>query len=117
MVPCHTPAGDKSLAACIVPTSGVCALTESGKDSLIVQCRRYLRERLPQYMVPARWSRYDGLPKNQNGKTDRANLKQAFETLERAHGSAPARTNGAGHAPERPRSRRTRVATHAGEIN
>jgi hypothetical protein len=67
-------------------------------------------------MIPARWSRYDELPKNQNGKTDRAALKQAFEALERAHGSPPARTNGAGHAAP-PRPHRTRVTTIAGEVN
>ena len=80
------------------------------------QLRTLLCERLPQYMIPVRWSRYDELPKNQNGKTDRANLKLKFETLEQAHGSATTRANG-GAETRQPRQRRVGVATHVGEVN
>jgi len=33
---------------------------------------------VPGYMLPARWMRYDVLPKNDNGKIDRPQLKNAF---------------------------------------
>jgi amino acid adenylation domain-containing protein len=112
--------------------SAVVAIESGGFEGTLICCayapapdtdlptkrlRTLLCERLPQYMIPTRWSRYDVLPKNQNGKTDRANIKQAFEALEHAQGSVPARTNGAGHAKQRPRPRRARVTTLAGEVN
>jgi amino acid adenylation domain-containing protein len=47
-----------------------------------------LRERLaalvPGYMLPARWARYDSLPKNGNGKIDRPRLRSAFLTTANA---------------------------------
>jgi acyl-coenzyme A synthetase/AMP-(fatty) acid ligase len=33
---------------------------------------------LPGYMLPARWMRYDVLPKNDSGKIDRPRLKEGF---------------------------------------
>lgn len=44
--------------------------------------RRGLAERLPGYMLPARWMRYDVLPKNDNGKIDRPRLKEGFVIAE-----------------------------------
>src|SRR5712692_6491261 len=40
--------------------------------------RKGLAALLPGYMLPARWMRYDALPKNANGKIDRPGLKNAF---------------------------------------
>ncbi|HEU4702446.1 MAG TPA: amino acid adenylation domain-containing protein [Conexibacter sp.] len=40
--------------------------------------RRALSAVLPTYMMPARWLSLDGLPKNQNGKTDRPLLRELF---------------------------------------
>jgi amino acid adenylation domain-containing protein len=37
-----------------------------------------LREVLPSYMIPSRWMTFDALPKNVNGKIDRAGLKTTF---------------------------------------
>lgn len=46
---------------------------------------RHLSTALPAYMLPTRWIRLDSLPKNQNGKIDRRQLKELFD-------------QGAGHA-------------------
>ncbi len=40
--------------------------------------RKDLAGLVPGYMLPARWMRYDVLPKNDNGKIDRPRLKNAF---------------------------------------
>jgi amino acid adenylation domain-containing protein len=40
--------------------------------------RKDLAALVPGYMLPARWIRYDVLPKNDNGKIDRPQLKKAF---------------------------------------
>lgn len=37
-----------------------------------------LRKVLPAYMIPTRWECFDHLPKNVNGKIDRAHLKEFF---------------------------------------
>jgi len=37
-----------------------------------------LREVVPTYMIPTRWQVFDQLPKNVNGKIDRASLKEFF---------------------------------------
>src|SRR5437762_5111503 len=44
--------------------------------------RRSLSGLVPGYMLPARWVRYDALPKNNNGKIDRPRLKNAFLAAE-----------------------------------
>lgn len=41
--------------------------------------RRALGERLPPYMLPARWLALDQFPRNANGKIDRVKLKEAFQ--------------------------------------
>jgi amino acid adenylation domain-containing protein len=40
--------------------------------------RRALTEALPSYMLPARWQRFQQLPKNVSGKIDRRLLKEQF---------------------------------------
>ncbi len=44
--------------------------------------RAALARLIPGYMIPARWRRYDALPRNTNGKVDRPCLKEAFTTVE-----------------------------------
>jgi amino acid adenylation domain-containing protein len=106
--------------------SAVVAIESGGFEGTVICCayapapnqdlstkrlRTLLCERLPQYMIPVRWSRYDELPKNQNGKTDRARIKLGFQTLEHARGSAPARVNGGVSEIRRARQRRAGVST------
>ena len=40
--------------------------------------RRALAALVPSYMLPARWQRFDALPKNANGKIDRPAVRAAF---------------------------------------
>ena len=47
-------------------------------DVTLKQLRVELAKLLPNYMFPARWLRYDALPRNDNGKVDRPALKAAF---------------------------------------
>jgi hypothetical protein len=58
--------GDKRLVAYIVPTPGV-SLTGA-------ELRRFLRTKLPEYMVPSAYVVLDTLPLTPNGKVDRRNL-------------------------------------------
>jgi amino acid adenylation domain-containing protein len=44
--------------------------------------RRTLAGLLPPYMLPARWMRWEALPKNVNGKIDRPRLRSEFERAE-----------------------------------
>jgi amino acid adenylation domain-containing protein len=46
--------------------------------------RSELTSVLPSYMLPARWMRLEGLPKNVNGKIDRKLLRERFAEHERA---------------------------------
>jgi amino acid adenylation domain-containing protein len=66
-----------------------CAYVPASDIGVSVQSlRKGLAGLLPAHMLPARWMRYDGLPKNDNGKIDRPRLKNAFLSAE----SRPART-------------------------
>jgi len=77
-----------------------CAFAPAPSSDLTAKrLRTLLRERLPAYMIPARWLRYDELPKNNNGKTDRPRIKQAFETLDL--GAAPPHSGGGAATPTR----------------
>jgi acyl-coenzyme A synthetase/AMP-(fatty) acid ligase len=53
-----------------VPASGSGVSPES--------LRKGLARLVPGYMLPARWMRYDALPKNANGKIDRPQLRESF---------------------------------------
>ena len=44
--------------------------------------RKGLAGLLPAHMLPARWMRYDVLPKNDNGKIDRPRLRESFHSAE-----------------------------------
>ena len=79
--------------------SAVVAVESGGIDGLAIACgyapragvalepadlRALLAARLPAYMLPARWRRFDRLPLNANGKVDRKALKEIFAaTLEK----------------------------------
>lgn len=73
--------------------SAVVAVDSAGIDGLAIACgyapragvalepadlRALLAARLPAYMLPSRWRRFDRLPLNANGKVDRKALKEIF---------------------------------------
>ena len=76
------------VAECAVvglPTSGFegtsicCAYVPMPVDELDpVTITNQLRRTLPGYMIPARWQRLSSLPRNSNGKIDRAHLREQF---------------------------------------
>ena len=54
----------------------------SGADATPVALRQSLGRLLPVHMLPSRWMAFDRLPRNGNGKIDRASLKLLFERHE-----------------------------------
>jgi amino acid adenylation domain-containing protein len=79
--------------------SAVVAVESGGIDGLAIACgyaprlgaafepadlRALLAAKLPAYMLPSRWRRFERLPLNANGKVDRKALKEIF-----AAGEAP----------------------------
>jgi acyl-coenzyme A synthetase/AMP-(fatty) acid ligase len=73
--------------------SAVVAVESSGIDGLAIACgfvpregvaleptdlRVRLSARLPAYMIPSQWRRFERLPLNANGKVDRKALKELF---------------------------------------
>ncbi|HVW22316.1 MAG TPA: amino acid adenylation domain-containing protein [Opitutaceae bacterium] len=71
------PSG-KRLVACLQPRPGAAPAADE-------DLRAHLRARLPEFMVPASFVRFEGFPLTAHNKVDRAALR------ERAAGSAPAR--------------------------
>ena len=53
-----------------------------GADLTPASLRQRLGRHLPVHMLPARWMAFDRLPRNGNGKIDRASLKLLFERHE-----------------------------------
>ena len=53
-----------------------------GEDVSTKSLRKDLAALVPGYMLPARWMRYDVLPKNDNGKIDRPQLREGFRSAE-----------------------------------
>jgi acyl-coenzyme A synthetase/AMP-(fatty) acid ligase len=74
----------KESAVVAVPADGFgnslicCAYSPSDEAMSPVTLRELLRKTLPSYMLPARWLRLETIPKNQNGKFDRASLRDLF---------------------------------------
>ena len=54
----------------------------SEADATPVSLRQSLGRLLPVHMLPSRWMTFDRLPRNGNGKIDRASLRRLFETHE-----------------------------------
>jgi len=78
-----------------------CAYVPASDIGVSVQSlRKCLAEVLPAHMLPARWIRYDALPKNDNGMIDRPRLREGFSSVEsrpvkaRAEAPSPADVSG-----------------------
>ncbi len=67
------PALGHAIVVVAVPAAG----TSGGSEALLADCKR----RMPAYMVPAHVEWREALPKNANGKFDRAKLGAEFKTL------------------------------------
>jgi acyl-coenzyme A synthetase/AMP-(fatty) acid ligase len=52
------------------------------REISVTELREGLAKLVPGYMLPARWMRYDALPKNDNGKIDRPRLRSQFAGAE-----------------------------------
>jgi amino acid adenylation domain-containing protein len=52
------------------------------REMSVTSLREGLAKLVPGYMLPARWLRYDVLPKNDNGKIDRPRLRSQFAGAE-----------------------------------
>ncbi len=76
------------LAAYVVPANG------EGADEARARLRHELGTRLPDHLVPRRWAFLDALPRNANGKLDRAALPASALTAPSPHPAAAA-DNGA----------------------
>jgi amino acid adenylation domain-containing protein len=84
-------------AVVAVPSTGFegttvcCAYVPApGAEPGLEQLRTGLAQRVPGFMLPASWQRYDRLPRNPNGKVDRPLLAEAFR-LDNTRGAADAR--------------------------
>ncbi|HEX6568573.1 MAG TPA: amino acid adenylation domain-containing protein, partial [Acidimicrobiales bacterium] len=58
--------------------TAICAAYVTGGDLGPPRLKAALATSLPTYMLPARWLALDVLPKNQNGKIDRPELRKRF---------------------------------------
>ncbi len=80
-------AGGKQLVAYVVPKrpdsgkNGASPINDSIKDILLTQLRVALKERLPDYMVPAAIVVLDQMPLSPQGKVDFQNLPQPSKQL------------------------------------
>jgi amino acid adenylation domain-containing protein len=63
-------------------TTVCCAYVPApGTEPGLEQLRTCLAQRVPGFMLPASWQRYEKLPRNPNGKVDRPLLAEAFRTI------------------------------------
>lgn len=78
----------------------ICAayVVRAGEHATLAELREHLKKLVPNYMMPARWTAYEALPKNANGKIDRPRLKEAFSRNEN-DGKGEERTEAAGKSP------------------
>jgi amino acid adenylation domain-containing protein len=77
----------------------ICAayVVRAGEEAGPADLRDHLKKLVPNYMMPARFTAYEALPKNANGKIDRPRLKDAFtrnETAPQAEVTSEARSSG-----------------------
>ena len=71
--------GEKQLVAFVVP---------AGPEISVAELRDYLKQRLPEYMVPASWVPMQVFPTTANGKVDRKALQLSSAKAEVAHSAA-----------------------------
>jgi amino acid adenylation domain-containing protein len=76
--------GDKQLVAHLI--------AHPGASATVTELRAFLREKLPDYMVPHAYLTLDALPLNPNGKIDRAALQKSDGGLQRGADYVPPRT-------------------------
>jgi amino acid adenylation domain-containing protein len=81
----NTVAGVRECAVVGVDTGGFegtticCAYSVAdGAELPTAEMRKHVTTLIPRYMLPARWERLAGLPKNINGKIDRPALREQF---------------------------------------
>jgi acyl-coenzyme A synthetase/AMP-(fatty) acid ligase len=79
----NTVGGVRECAVVGVPTgdfhnTAICCAYAADNGSRASELRAGLRKLLPDYMLPSRWKAFDSLPKNANGKIDRATLRESF---------------------------------------
>jgi amino acid adenylation domain-containing protein len=80
----NTFEGLKECAVISVPTEGFetnlicCAFVAQDFTLSASEIRNKLGTLLPAYMLPSRWMKFEHLPKNANGKTDRRKLQSLF---------------------------------------
>ena len=60
-----------------------CVVERPGHTFVAEEARAGLRERIADYAVPDRFIVVDALPRNANGKIDRARVRAAFEEVAR----------------------------------
>jgi len=80
VVPVENKAGDNSLVAFIVPQNG----NDPGQ---VASIRETLRQKLPEYMIPARLIKLEQIPKLPNGKNDRQKLIRELKGFDGESGS------------------------------
>jgi amino acid adenylation domain-containing protein len=93
-------------------------VVRAGEEAALADLREHLKKLVPTYMIPARWTAYEALPKNANGKIDRPQLKDAFARNEtdgrpvspsEAQGKSPSTSNSPKDASFSPDSRTSQV--------
>lgn len=80
--------GEKRLVAYIIPTASTQvsnADQEVEFDALVSELRTYLRQKLPDYMMPAAFVRLASVPLTSNGKVDRKQLPAPPRTIQSLH--------------------------------
>lgn len=74
VIPREDVPGQKQLVAYIVPTHQLASQHALDEAETIAQIQGFLKERLPEYMVPARIVMLDKMPLSPSGKLNRAGL-------------------------------------------
>jgi amino acid adenylation domain-containing protein len=78
----------RECAVLALPTPGFegtricCAYASKNGPQSAVALQTQLQRLLPRYMIPSRWIAMNELPKNTNGKIDRAKLRRCFSAVD-----------------------------------